>query len=97
MRFIFETGLRGVEGKPVGLGKSPRRPLSKDEGKVFQPPRPVRRRPFLVCGELLNIFARRFTEWLPALRLVQPSMIGQFSKETSCTTCAVTAYVYCAV
>ena len=35
MRFIFETGLRGVEGKPVGLGNLPRRPLSKDEGKVF--------------------------------------------------------------
>ena len=35
MRFMFETGLRGVEGKPVGLGNLPRRPLSKDEGKVF--------------------------------------------------------------
>ena len=34
MRFMFETGLRGVEGKPVGLGKLPRRSLSKDEGKV---------------------------------------------------------------
>ena len=35
MRFMFETGLWGVEGKPVGLGKLPRRSLSKDEGKVF--------------------------------------------------------------
>jgi len=35
MRFMFETGLRGVEGKPVGLGNLPRRPLSKDEDKVF--------------------------------------------------------------
>jgi len=35
MRFMFETGLRGVEGKPVGLGKLPRRPLSEEEGKVF--------------------------------------------------------------
>jgi hypothetical protein len=32
---MFETGLRGVEGKPVGLGNLPRRPLSKEEGKVF--------------------------------------------------------------
>jgi hypothetical protein len=32
---MFETGLWGVEGKPVGLGKLPRRSLSKDEGKVF--------------------------------------------------------------
>jgi hypothetical protein len=32
---MFETGLRGVEGNPVGLGKSPRRSLSNDEGKVF--------------------------------------------------------------
>jgi hypothetical protein len=30
---MFETGLRGVEGKPVGLGNLPRRSLSKDEGK----------------------------------------------------------------
>ncbi len=35
MRFMFETGLWGVEGKPVELGKWPRRSLSKDEGKVF--------------------------------------------------------------
>ena len=35
MRFMFETGLRGLEGKPVGCGKLPRRSLSKDEGKVF--------------------------------------------------------------
>ena len=28
MRFMFETGLRGVEGKPVSLGKLPRRSLS---------------------------------------------------------------------
>ena len=35
MRFMFETGLRGVEGKPVGLGKLPRRSLSKDNGKAF--------------------------------------------------------------
>ena len=35
MRFMFETGLRGVEGKPVGLGKLLRRSISKDEGKVF--------------------------------------------------------------
>ena len=35
MRFMFETGLRGVEGKPFGLGNLPRRPLSKDEDKVF--------------------------------------------------------------
>jgi hypothetical protein len=35
MRFMFETGLRGVKGKPVGLEKLPRRSLSKDEGKVF--------------------------------------------------------------
>ncbi len=35
MRFMFETGLWGVEGKPVGLGNLPRRSLSKDEGKAF--------------------------------------------------------------
>ena len=35
MRFMFETGLRGVEGKPVGLGKLPRWWVSKDGGKVF--------------------------------------------------------------
>jgi hypothetical protein len=35
MRFMFETGLRGVEGKPVGLEKLPRRALWKDEGQVF--------------------------------------------------------------
>ncbi len=35
MRFKFETGLWGVEGKPVGFGKWPRRSLSKDEDKVF--------------------------------------------------------------
>ena len=35
MRFMFETGLRGVEGKTGGLGNLPRRPLSKDEDKVF--------------------------------------------------------------
>jgi hypothetical protein len=32
---MFETGLWGVEGKPVGLGKLPRQSLSKDEGKAF--------------------------------------------------------------
>jgi hypothetical protein len=32
---MFETGLWGVEGKPVGLGKLPRQSLSKDEGNVF--------------------------------------------------------------
>jgi membrane-associated PAP2 superfamily phosphatase len=32
---MFETGLWGVEGKPVELGKWSRRSLSKDEGKVF--------------------------------------------------------------
>jgi hypothetical protein len=32
---MFETGLRGVEGKPVGLGKLLRWWVSKDEGKVF--------------------------------------------------------------
>ncbi len=35
MGFMFETGLRGVEGKPLGLGKLPRLSLSKDKGKVF--------------------------------------------------------------
>jgi len=35
MRFMFETGLRGVGGKPVLRGKLPRRSLLKDEGKVF--------------------------------------------------------------
>jgi hypothetical protein len=35
MRFMFETGLWGVEGKPVGLGKLPCRALWKDEGQVF--------------------------------------------------------------
>ena len=35
MRFMFETGLWGVEGKPIGLGKLLRRSLSKDEDKVF--------------------------------------------------------------
>jgi len=35
MRFMFESELRGVEGKPLGLGKLPRQLLSKDEGKVF--------------------------------------------------------------
>ena len=35
MRFMFETGLRGVEGKPVGRGMLPCRPLSKDGGMVF--------------------------------------------------------------
>jgi hypothetical protein len=32
---MFETGLWGVEGKPVGLGKLPRQSISKDNGKVF--------------------------------------------------------------
>jgi hypothetical protein len=32
---MFETGLWGVEGKPIGLGKLLRWSLSKDEGKVF--------------------------------------------------------------
>jgi hypothetical protein len=31
---MFETGLWGVEGKPVGLEKLPRRSLSKDEGNA---------------------------------------------------------------
>ena len=35
MRFMFETGLRGVEGKPVGLGKCPCGWVSKDGGMVF--------------------------------------------------------------
>jgi hypothetical protein len=35
MRFMFETGLRGVEGKSVGRGKLSRRWVSKDNGKVF--------------------------------------------------------------
>jgi hypothetical protein len=35
MRFMFETGLWGMEDRPVGLGKWPRRSLSKEEGKVF--------------------------------------------------------------
>lgn len=35
MRFMFETGLRGLEGKPVGLGNLPRGWVSKDVGMVF--------------------------------------------------------------
>ena len=35
MRFMFERGLRAVEGKPFGLRMLPRRWVSKDGGMVF--------------------------------------------------------------
>lgn len=37
MRFMFETGFSGVEGRPVGRGTLPRRYVSKDGGMVFGP------------------------------------------------------------
>ena len=35
MRFMFETGLWGVEGKTVGFGKRPCGWVSKDGAMVF--------------------------------------------------------------
>ena len=56
MRFMFEMGLRGVQGKPVEREKLPRRRVSKDGAWCFSLRRRVRHWAFFASAGFLKIF-----------------------------------------
>jgi len=56
MLFMFEMRLRGVEGKPVGRGKLPRRRVSTNGAWCFSLRRRVRHWALFACAGFLKIF-----------------------------------------